>query len=210
MQKQTLSNELQQLITQIRSIKNSERSGDFTILNQKIRFIEAIMAEQSTEVELMKKHYFGLNSNKKKGKIGDFNHRKSRVGEAYIKGHKKEKRYMNQQGSMPHNKPLFQDTTSTHRNSRRSVHLQRTTPRRLRILQVQTERCLTQYATPAQVVLPARIPAAAQAPRSEDHQQGSLALQPCQQNPSSQYLRTGLPFFKDLICELPGTRRLQK
>jgi hypothetical protein len=36
------------------------------LYNQKITFIETLLAEQSTEAELMKKHYFQLSSNKKK------------------------------------------------------------------------------------------------------------------------------------------------
>jgi hypothetical protein len=31
----------------------------------------------------MKKYYYGLNSNKKKGKIGDFNHVKNKMTEVY-------------------------------------------------------------------------------------------------------------------------------
>ena len=54
-----------------------------TVLNQKISFIETLMAEQSTEAELMKKHYYHLSSNRLKGKIGDFNHLKTKVGDVY-------------------------------------------------------------------------------------------------------------------------------
>ena len=39
-------------------------------MNKKIKFIETLIAEQTVESELMKKYYFKLNSNKKKGKIG--------------------------------------------------------------------------------------------------------------------------------------------
>lgn len=37
------------------------------LYNQKITFIETLLAEQLTEAELMKKHYFHMSSNKKKG-----------------------------------------------------------------------------------------------------------------------------------------------
>ncbi len=83
-------------------------------MNNKIKFIETILAEQSTESELMKKYYFGLNSNKKKGKIGDFTHIKNRMGDAYrkAKGQKKERKSIHTE-VIPRSKPLFQDTTST-------------------------------------------------------------------------------------------------
>ena len=53
------------------------------VLNQKINFIETLMAEQSTEAELMKKHYYQLSSNRLKGKVGDFNHLKTKVGDVF-------------------------------------------------------------------------------------------------------------------------------
>lgn len=41
------------------------------------------MAQQTTEAELMKKYYYNLSSHKLKGKIGDFNHLKTKVGDVY-------------------------------------------------------------------------------------------------------------------------------
>ncbi|MCB0369952.1 MAG: hypothetical protein KDD45_11100 [Bdellovibrionales bacterium] len=53
-------------------------------LNQKIRLIENVMAEQAVESELMKKYYLGLTANKKQGKVGDFHHFKHRVGQMHF------------------------------------------------------------------------------------------------------------------------------
>lgn len=59
----------------------------------------------------MKKHYYHLSSSKLKGKVGDFNHLRTRVGDAYKSlshhqgKHKKAKHFL------PRNdmkKPLFQ------------------------------------------------------------------------------------------------------
>lgn len=80
-----VNGELQQLLYDIRALKNTGSSNDFNLLNNKIRFIETLLAEQITEAELMKKYYFTLNSKKKKGKIGAFNHIKHRIGNVYWK-----------------------------------------------------------------------------------------------------------------------------
>lgn len=69
-----------------------------------------------TEAQLMKKYYFTLNSKKKKGKIGDFNHLKHRVTNTYVnsKPHKKDKKSSYTE-AVSHSKPLFDDTTSNDR-----------------------------------------------------------------------------------------------
>lgn len=42
-----------------------------------------MMAEQNAEAEMMKKHYYHLSSSKIKGKVGDFNHKRAKVADAY-------------------------------------------------------------------------------------------------------------------------------
>jgi hypothetical protein len=61
------------------------------------------MAEQATESSLMKKYYYKLNSNKKKGKVGDFTYFKGKVSEIpYIRAEKKHRKNMNSDGERPH------------------------------------------------------------------------------------------------------------
>lgn len=102
--------ELQTLLHEIRALKHNGSANDVTLLNNKIRFIETLLAEQITEAELMKKYYFTLNSKKKKGKIGDFNHLKHRVSSVYRngKGAKKDKK----SNLVSKTRALFDDTTS--------------------------------------------------------------------------------------------------
>jgi hypothetical protein len=57
--------------------------GGMQLLNQKIAFIETLMAEQNAEGEMMKKHYYHLSSSKIKGKVGDFTHQRAKVADAY-------------------------------------------------------------------------------------------------------------------------------
>lgn len=108
-----INEELQVLVQEIRQLRG--KGSEMHLLNQKIGFIETLMAEQNTEAELMKKHYYHLSSSKLKGKVGDFNHLRTRVGDAYkslanYQGkHKKNKQVLPREAK----KPLFQESTST-------------------------------------------------------------------------------------------------
>jgi hypothetical protein len=86
------------------------------VLNQKISFIETLMAEQSTEGELMKKHYYHLSSNRLKGKVGDFNHLKTNVGDVYkSESHYQDRRRIKTQVYKKEDFPkklLFKESTS--------------------------------------------------------------------------------------------------
>lgn len=110
--KEQINGELQGLVQEIRQLRG--RGSEMPLLNQKIALIETLMAEQSTEAQLMKKHYYRLSSSKLKGKVGDFNHLRTRVGDAY-------KSLVNHTGKhrkpkpapQEAKKPLFQESTST-------------------------------------------------------------------------------------------------
>ena len=57
--------------------------SEMGVLNQRIAFIETLMAEQNVEAEMMKKHYYHLSSTKIKGKVGDFTHQRTKVADAF-------------------------------------------------------------------------------------------------------------------------------
>lgn len=81
--RQEIDHELQQLVEEIRTFQNRNEEISVPLLTQKISFIETLLAEQATEGELMKKYYYSLSSNKSRGKIGDFTHKKSGITEIF-------------------------------------------------------------------------------------------------------------------------------
>jgi hypothetical protein len=113
--KEEINEELQKLLAEIKHLQS--KTNEVNVFNQKITFIETLMAEQSTEAELMKKYYYNISSNKLKGKIGDFNHLRTRVGDAYKSlPHYDNKNKKGKNQLYPKDiitkKPLFKETTS--------------------------------------------------------------------------------------------------
>lgn len=102
--------ELQHLLELMRGAEGMG-SGEVRVLNQKIAFIETLMAEQNVEAEMMKKHYYHLSSSKIKGKVGDFNHQRTKVAAAFnsLKNNSKLRQSAPKEVSK---KPLFKETTS--------------------------------------------------------------------------------------------------
>lgn len=98
------------------------------LLNQKIAFIETLMAGQNVEAEMMKKHYYHLSSSKIKGKVGDFTHHRAKVADAYQSLRQPPAARQSLPKEDP-KKPLFKETTST---SRRMQISRRTSSRRAR------------------------------------------------------------------------------
>lgn len=111
--KEQINLELQRLVQEIRQLRG--KGSEMQLLNQKIAFIETLMAEQSTEAQLMKKHYYRLTSTKLKGKVGDFTHLHARVGDAYksLASHQGKHRKARQPPRGEAKKPLFQESTSS-------------------------------------------------------------------------------------------------
>ena len=70
-----------------------------------------MMAGNAIESQLRKKHYYKLSSNQKKGKIGEFNHVKSKVGEGYLKNSNKGKANV-QPFKGQAKRPIYNQTTS--------------------------------------------------------------------------------------------------
>jgi hypothetical protein len=110
-EKQQANAELQDLLAQMRKVE-SLKDSDMQLLNQKISFIETLMAEQNAEGEMMKKHYYSLSSNRIKGKVGDFTHQRTKVANAYNSIRQNPGKNKQPQPKLDTKKPLFKETTS--------------------------------------------------------------------------------------------------
>jgi hypothetical protein len=108
--KKEVNFELQHLLQLMRCAEGMG-SGEVRVLNQKIAFIETLMAEQNVEAEMMKKHHYHLSSSKIKGRVGDFTHQRTKVAAAFQSINNSSK----PRQSAPREefkKPLFKETTS--------------------------------------------------------------------------------------------------